>query len=145
MKFDLENPYDVDAAKVLLDKLIEEKKFIEIKKISPRSTDKQRRYLHLILGRFAVQYGETLEYVKVEFYKKQCNPELYIIDRINPKTGEIRKALRSSEDLDVSEKALSITRFRNWSSNEGIYLPEPGEEQFLRHIEIEMEKHKEYI
>ena len=145
MKFDLENPHFVDEARKLLEQLISEKKFIEIKRISPRSSDQQRRYLHLILGWLACEYGETLEYVKVEFYKKLCNPELYIIDRINPKSGEIRKDLRSSEDLTMQEKALSITRLRNWSASIGIYLPSANEDQFLKHIEIEMEKHKEFI
>ena len=126
---------------------LEKNYLIELKRLLPRSSDRQRRYLHLILGWFAIEYGETLEYVKVEFYKKLCNPEHYVIDRVNPKSGEIRKDLRSSEDkyFDTAKKALTIDRFRNWASQNGIYLPEPNEEQFLRYIECEIERQKMYI
>lgn len=40
----------------------------------------------------------------------------------------------------------AIQRFRNWSSMEaGIYLPEPSDQEFLDHIQNEIERHKEYL
>lgn len=147
MKYDLSNKSTIPQVKQKLEYFIEKEYFIELKRILPRSTDKQRRYLHLLLGMFAMEYGETLEFVKAEFYKKKCNPDLYVIDRINPKTGEIRKDLRSSEDdfFDTKKKNLSIERFRNWSASIGIYLPEPNEEAFLRQIESDIERYKQYL
>jgi hypothetical protein len=129
----------------MLDKFHEKGYFIEQKRILPKRTNLQNAYLHLILGWFAIEYGETMEFVKVEFFKKKCNPEMFIIDRVNPKTGEIRKDLRSSVDLDTKELTTAIERFRNWSAANGIYLPSPNEDQFLKQIECEIEKHKEYI
>lgn len=145
MKYNLENNHEYEQAKIRLDIYFKNGYFIELKRILPKRTNLQNAYLHLILGWFAIEFGETMDYVKVEFFKKICNPELFLIDRINPKTGEIRKDLRSSADLDTKELTTAIERFRNWSSNEGIYLPEPNEDKFLKQIECEMERYREYL
>jgi hypothetical protein len=145
MKYNLENNHEYEQAKIMLDKFHEKGNFIELKKILPKRTNLQNAYLHLILGWFAIEYGETIEFVKVEFFKKLCNPELFIIDRINPKTGEIRKDLRSSTDLDTRELTTAIERFGNWAASVEIYLPAPNEDKFLKHIECEIERYKEYI
>jgi hypothetical protein len=145
MKYNLTNNHEYEQAKIMLDKFHEKGYFIEQKRILPKRTNLQNAYLHLILGWFAIEFGDTMEYVKVEFFKKKCNPEMFLIDRENPKTGEIRKDLRSSVDLDTKELTIAIERFRNWSAANGIYLPAPNEDQFLKHIECEIEKHKEYI
>jgi hypothetical protein len=145
MKYNLENKHEYEQAKIMLEKFHEKGYFIEQKRILPKRTNKQNAYLHLILGWFAIECGETLEFVKTEFFKKQCNPDMFIIDRLNPKTGEIRPDLRSSRDLDTKELTTAIERFRNWSAALGIYLPAPNEDKFLKHIECEIEKHKIYL
>jgi hypothetical protein len=145
MKYNLQNNHEYEQAKIMLDKYHEKGYFIEQKRILAKRTNLQNAYLHLILGWFAIEYGETIEYIKVEFFKKKCNPEMFIIDRVNPKTGEIRKDIRSSVDLDTKELTMAIERFRNWSATSGIYLPAPNEDQFLKQIECDIEKYKEYI
>lgn len=145
MKYNLQNDWEYQQLKIRAEIYFKNGYLVELKRILPKRTNQQNRYLHLILGWFAIEYGETLEFVKVEFFKKLCNPETFIIDRINPKSGEIRKDLRSSVDLDTKELTTAIERFRNWSAANGIYLPAPNEDQFLKQIECEIEKHKEYI
>ena len=122
-----------------LEWLIENKKKFEIREIIPIRTLAQNRYLHLILSWFAFEYGETLEYVKVEFFKKTVNPQLFKVEYVNPVTGEIRESLRSSRDLDKSEMTNAIDRFRDWSSKEsGIYLPDPQDLAAVQALQMEL-------
>ena len=129
----------------------------KIKKLNPparvelivrtgKRTLKQNNYLYLLLTKFAIEYGETVEYVKNEIFKKQVNSELFIFDRLNPKTGKTRPAVRSSSDLDTKELTDAIEKFRNYSSSEfGVYLPEPNETEYLESIENEAEKYKRWL
>ena len=62
------------------------------------------------------------------------------------KKGKIIKTLRSSSELSTGEMTLAIERFRNYSSAQaGIYLPSPNENEFLLHIQQEIEKDKEFL
>lgn len=122
-----------------LEWLIDNKRKFEIREIVPIRTLAQNRYLHLILSWFAFEYGETLEYVKVEFFKKIVNPDLFKVEYANPVTGEVREALRSSKDLDKSEMTLAIDKFRDWASKEaGIYLPDAKDLDSVRSLEMEL-------
>jgi len=146
MKFDLSNDIDIIKLNHRLAKMIENKSFVELKKINPVRSNQQNRYLHVLLGYFAVEYGEQLDYIKQVFFKELINPEIFKTEYTNPKTGEVRDSWRSTADLDTKELTLAIDRFRDYASKEaGIYLPEPDEEQFLKSCEIEIEKQKQYI
>lgn len=104
----------------------------------------QNAYLHLILGFFAMETGYTRDFVKQEYFKRLVNPELFIEER----DGKLGKAevLRSSRELTTGEMTTAIERFRNWSSQEaGIYIPSPNEEEFLREVEIELNKVNYFI
>ncbi len=126
--------------------LINNKKRFEIRQIRKKRTDSQRKYLHVILSYYALEVGETLEYIKQEVFKKEINPDIFKTTRVNPKTGVVRIDWRSSEALDTKEMTICIDRFRNWSSkNFGIYIPEANEKQFLDHIENEIEKQKQWL
>ena len=119
---------------------------VELKQIKPPRTPNQNRYLHLILGWFAIEYGETLEHVKQEFFKKEVNAEIFKTERTNKKTGEVRLDWKSTADLDTKELTEAIDRFRTWSSKTaGIYLPSANEESYLKQIIVEMDLQKEYI
>ena len=75
----------------------------------------------MILGYFACETGNTLEWVKQQYYKKLVNPSIFIRERDDKYLGRI-KILRSSADLDSAEMSTSITRFRNWASAEAEYI-----------------------
>ena len=107
---------------------------------------RQNRYLHLILSWFALEYGETAEYIKQEIFKKQVNKEIFISEYANRQTGEMRTSWKSTKDLDTGQLTTAIDRFRNYASKEaGIYLPEPTDMIYLREIENQIENYKEYI
>ena len=126
-------------------KLAESGKVIELTEKKPRRSLPQNKYLHVILAYFGTQTGNTLEWVKQQYYKKLVNPDLFIREKEDKYLGRI-KVLRSSADLDTAEMSLSIERFRNWAAQEtGIYIPSADEAILIQQMEIEIERNKEFL
>lgn len=145
MIYDLKNPFDRENSEGYLNKLIKEGAIVELKKKRPNRSLNQNNYLHLILSFFGAEYGCSLDEVKLDFFKRLCNKQLFE-KTITNKRGEEVKVLRSSADLDSAEMTTAIDRFRNWSASvAGIYLPSPDEDQFLIHIQKEIERNKKFI
>lgn len=118
---------------------------VELTEKKERRTLSQNKYLHLILGHFALEYGETMEYVKRRYFKELCSPDLFVFYK-NDRYMGMTQELRSSRDVDTAEMTLAIERFRHWSSKEcGIYLPTAEEHAFLRQIEVDMDRNKEWL
>lgn len=125
--------------------LFSARKVVEVKVYQPKRTNAQNRYLHAILGEFAMQTGNTLEETKTEYFKKYCNADLFLVRKTLKHIGTI-EVLRSSAELDTAEMTTAIDRFRNWSASEaGIYLPSPDEEAYLAAIETEMQRHRDWL
>ena len=145
MLYDSNNPVDANRARRKLNELIEKGSVFELTEKKTKRSTRQNSYLHLILGYFAIETGNTIDYVKENYFKRLCNSELFVIEREDKFIGHVT-CCRSSKDLDTREMALAIDRFRNWSSaSGGIYLPEANEDKFLQYIEIELQRHKEYL
>lgn len=145
MVYDTSNPLDKANFMLRAKKLAESGKVIELTEKKPRRTLPQNKYLHVLLAYFGTQTGNTLEWVKQQYYKKLVNPDLFIREKEDKYLGRI-KVLRSSADLDTGEFSLSIERFRNWASQEaGIYLPSADEYIIIQQMEIEIERNKEFL
>lgn len=145
MLYNFTNPLDVQNARVRLEHLISRQCTAELTEKKPKRSLSQNAYLHTLLGYFASQTGNTLEWVKQQYYKKLCNPDLFIGEKDDRFLGRI-KYVRSSADLRTDEMNLSIERFRNWSASEaGIYLPEPTNEAEIRALQVEVERYKTYL
>ena len=145
MIYDTSNPLDKANFLLRAKKLVESGKIVELTEKKPRRSLPQNKYLHVLLAYFGTQTGNTLEWVKQQYYKKLVNPDLFIREKEDKYLGKI-KVLRSSADLDTSEFSLSIERFRNWASQEaGIYLPNADEYIIIQQMEIEIERNKEYL
>ena len=145
MMYNLSSQLDAQNAKTRLDLLIKRGCVIELTEKKPNRSLSQNAYLHLLLGYFASQTGNTLEWVKQQYYKKQCNPDLFIAEKQDPYLGTVRY-VRSSADLKTDEMNLSIDRFRNWASMEaGIYLPDPTSKAELAQMAVEVERYKTYL
>lgn len=143
--YDTSNPLQKEQFKARSAKLAESGKIVELTEKKPKRPLHQNAYLHVILGYFACETGNTLEWVKQQYYKKLVNPSIFIREREDMYLGRI-KFLRSSADLDSEEMTTSITRFRNWASETcGIYLPSPDEERLIQLMEIEIERNKNYL
>ena len=127
---------------MLLDK---SNSIVELTEKKPRRSDQQNKYLHVILGYFAMETGNTLEWVKQQYFKKLVNGEIFIKEQEDKYLGKI-KILRSSADLDSAEMTTAIDRFRNWASAEaGVYLPTANEDELLSLMEVEIARYKQYL
>jgi hypothetical protein len=146
MLFDLSKKTDQDRLKAFMIKAVKSEVLIEAK-TKREATLKTNSYFHLIVSYFALCYGETLEYVKVEFVKKKICEEIFATERVNEKRGgEMRPALRSWADLDQEEQSLVISRFKDWSAKEmKIRLPEPEDKLYIREIQVELDRNKQYL
>lgn len=118
---------------------------VEMTEKKPKRSDQQNKYLHVILGYFAMETGNTLEWVKQQYFKKLVNAEIFIREQEDKYLGKI-KILRSSAELDSAEMTTAIDRFRNWASAEaGVYLPSANEEEMLSLMEVEISRYKQYL
>lgn len=145
MYFDLEKKADVKRLQTRVEYLISKQKKVEVTEKREKRTLSQNNYLHLILTWFCIENGSTLDFVKQEYFKKLCNPDIFIFDKEDRflKTVQV---VRSSSDIDTKQMTTAIERFRNWSASEaGIYLPDPNEEEYLRHIEQEMQRQQQWL
>lgn len=146
MVFDLSNPQMRKRAIRRIKYLLDKEAKIEVLEKKKNRTYSQNNYLHLILSWFALEYGETLDYVKLEFFKKKVNPDIFKTIHVNRITGEEREDWRSSADLNTQEFSLATERFRNYSVQKlGLYLPEPKDLVHLDEIKNQIELHENKI
>jgi len=146
MIYNFENEIDCIKAMDKLKWFISKKKRIEQTEKRGKRTTPQNSYFHLLINYFALEYGETFEYTKKDIFKKYVNPDIFKTERKNPVSGKVREEWRSSSDLNTKEMTDSIERFKNWSAKKaGIRLPEANEQQFLDHIQNEIDKNKQYL
>lgn len=145
MRYDGSNELHARQARAKLEKLIKDKKIFDLTEKKPQRSIQANKYLHVCLSYFGCQIGETMEYVKRNYYKILCNPDTFIREREDKYLGRV-KYLRSSSELDSSEFSLTVDRFRNWcSSNADVYIPSPDEERLIQLMELEVERNKEFI
>lgn len=145
MKYDGSNPLHVQQARAKFEKLIKERKMFELTEKKPQRSIQANKYLHVCLAYFGCQIGETMEYVKRNYYKILCNKDTFVREREDKFLGKI-KYLRSSAELDSAEISLTIERFRNFASSEaGVYIPSADEERLIQLMEIDIEQNKSYI
>ena len=70
MIYDLHNPLDRERLKKRIGRLLDgESAIVELTEKKPQRSRAQNSYLHLLLGELALQTGNTIEWVKVEYYK----------------------------------------------------------------------------
>ena len=145
MVYNLSSQLDVQNARVRLESLVKRSCIIELTEKRQKRTLDQNAYLHVLLSYFAAMTGNTLRWVKEEYYKKLCNPDLYIYMKDDPFLGRV-PITRSSSDLRTDEMSLSIDRFRNWAAQEGgIYLPDATSKEEIASMSIEVERYKTYL
>ena len=145
MIFNLDNDFDKVRYKEQVNKFYEGGGVVELTKKRANRTLSQNSYLHLLLSFFASEYGCSTDEAKLDFFKRECNKELFERATTNKKGIEVTY-LRSSSILNTSEMALAITRFRNWSASvAGIYLPAANEHQCIVYAQQTIETNKEFL
>lgn len=145
MLYDLRKTIDAKSARIRLEHLISRGAVIEMTERRPQRSLRQNAYLHLILAYFAAETGNTLEWVKQQYYKRTCNPDLFIARREDDLLGSITY-VRSSADLSTEEMSRSIERFRNWAAAAaGIYIPETDRQDEVLEMQREVERYRNYL
>lgn len=104
----------------------------------------QNRYLHLLIGLVALEVGETIEYVKETYFKRMVNPDVFIVTKRDRFLGEV-ETLRSSAELTKEEMSMAIDRFKTWGRIEGWVMPDPGDAEILRQLDIELSRHRAWM
>lgn len=139
--------YEDECRKFLarVQKLLDEQATVTLAKKNPQRTLSQNRYMYLLLAYFGSEYGVSVDEAKSDYFKRLCNSDLFVREKVN-KHGKAVKYLRSSSELNTAEMTLAIDRFRHWSSMEaGIYLPSPEDREFITHCEQEIERNNEFV
>lgn len=143
MQYDLTSDFQRKAFLSKVDILLERGAVVELTEKTFRSKN-QNNYLHLLIGVVAMETGNTLADVKEWYFKRLCNRDLFITTRTDKYAGQV-EVVRSSADLTKEEMSIAIDRFKRWGSQNGIYMPNPGDESLLREIAIEMGRNKAYL
>lgn len=145
MLFDLSNILDRERFKRRSNELYKKGCVVELTEKKPPRTLRQNSYLHLLIGWYAMETGNTIGYVKREYFKRLCNKEIFTRTKQDEYVGEV-EVLRSTKECDTADLTLAIERFRTWSVAEcGIYLPSPDEREFLQQIEVEINKQRQWL
>lgn len=157
MLYNLRNPHELakfrDKCRALTDKAEKLTQYnpkgelcvVELTEKKPQRSLSQNSYLHCILAYFASEYGVTADEAKVNYFKRLCNPDIFVRKRTNRKGKEV-EYLRSTADLSVDEMSLAITRFRDWCSAEAeIYIPSGEEHEYLVYCQQCAERNKEFL
>lgn len=144
MLYDLSKPLDYSRLQAKIEADAKAGRLVQYERKSIR-TKRQNNYLHLLLGAVAVETGNTLAYVKQEYFKATVNPSIFVIEKQDALIGQTRKVMRSSRDLTTEEMNTAIDRFKRWAAENGIYLPEPGDEARLREIALEMDRCSNFL
>lgn len=143
MLYDLHNELDRQRATKRWEYLLKRNAVVDLTEHVQR-TNSQNAYLHVLLGLLAMEFGERIEYVKQNYYKELVNPGLFVLHKDDRFMGE-RVELRSSRDLTKEEMAESIDRLKVWAAEQGIFLPDADEKEFLARIEAEMKRNAKYL
>lgn len=145
MLYDLKNILDQQRFQRRSRELCRNEETVELKAKRAKRPSAQWGYLHLILGWYALETRERLGYVKREYFKRLCNPDIFRRVRQDPYLGEVDQ-MRSTRECTREELSLAIERFRSWSQQVcGIYLPAPREQAFLKSIEVETDRQAERL
>lgn len=145
MLYNLCNEFDKQRFEEACKQFLEQGAHVELKRKNVRRSLAQNSYLHCLLGYYGSEFGLTLEEVKFDIFKKACNKDLFIRERVN-KRGQTIKYVRSSSELDTAEMTIAIERFRNYSAAVcGLYLPAPNEGEMLFFAQQQIEANKNYI
>lgn len=137
MKYDLSKDFDVNRFRSRAEKLIKDKRRVDLTETRPVRTIHQNKYLHVCINLFAIHFGYTLEEAKTHL-KRSCGFMTY------DKNGET--FLTGTSTLNTLELTKFIDWIRTYSHDNGCYIPTA--EEYIVHqfdIEKEIEANQSYL
>lgn len=146
MRYNFAKQEEVNQAREYFDKLLSKKAIVEIKQKHPARTYNQNNYLYLLLGYCALEYGESLDGFKNLIFKRYINKDIFETIYTNYKTGEIRKAWRSTAELTTEEMRIVIDRLISFAAKEmGLMLPSSSDFNEIKNLQNEVEINRQYL
>lgn len=142
MVYDLKSNLDISRLLTNVRGLIERGACVELTEKRYRTLN-QNKYLYIILGVVAMEYGETIEDVKEYYFKRLVNPQIFLQDKILKATGEMVRCTISTRDITVEAMTTAIDRFIRWAADEGIHIP-PPDDPTLPQVEVQVRKLDNY-
>jgi len=144
MIYDLSKDYDRERFKTRSAFLLEKRRIVELTEKTRRSL-RQNNYLFLILNVLAMEYGENVEYVKQNIFKRHVNPDIFLTKKQDKILGEV-EVLRSSADISKDEMRTAIDRLKIFCAKElGVRLPDSFTYEEQIELMRQMEIHKNYL
>lgn len=143
MQYNLANQLDVARLQQRLHRLCKKGAVIDLTEKVFRSPN-QNRYAHLLMGVVALEVGDSIEYVKANYFKRLCNPDIFVRKETDKFIGDVEE-LRSFTALTVEEASLAIDRFKRWGREQGWVMPDAGDDALLREIEIAVGRYQQYL
>lgn len=138
MRYDLKNDTEYDEAKGFVMASYAREQTIEIKVVRPQRSLKANAYYHLLLGICGSEWGYSLQEMKI-MHKRDISPNIFIyFKNDHPFT-------KSSADLTTKELADSIEQLKKYSAEQGLVLPEPTDEDSMRHWEKQIQNNERYL
>jgi len=137
MRYDLKKEVDCKKAETYFNKLLKDRKQIELKGLNKLRTIKHNAYLHVVISIYAIHFGYTLKEAKT-LLKRLCNFMVY------EKNGV--KFLKETSKMEDSELSPFIDWIRNNASQNGCYIPSAKE--YLANkfsIDKEISNQKQYL
>ncbi len=143
MTYELTNEIEIAQAETRFKYLIKKGKKIELKEIKHKRSISQNSYLHLILSAFGLEFGYNTQEVKQYIFKEIVNPEIF---NNGEKHGIVKiQSWRSTAELDTLELTTAISRFLDYSANNGYLLPDPSNLSHIQQLENEINNAKQWI
>lgn len=137
MLYDLSNELDRERLKARIAKDLEKRTAIDYSEHKFK-TSQQNRYLHLLIGVVAMEYGTSIEYAKAEYFKRLVNHEIFAYTEADKVLGREVEKLKSITKIPIEELSKAIDKFKLWGRENGMRMPEANEKELLRLLEIEL-------
>jgi hypothetical protein len=140
-EFDLNDPRDYNQACDYIQKGVENKWKVEIKRCIKKRTSEQRGYLHFLISYVALQYGCTAAYMKEVYLKQHACPHIFDTGKVDRGGNPI---YRSESTLTSIEESNVIQNFRDWASIGGIETPDPEDRESIKFCKQQIERNQQY-
>jgi hypothetical protein len=118
MIYDTSYPEEKKRAEVRFESLLSKGKKFELKEIKAKRSLSQNSYLHVLFSLYGIENGYNLIESK-SLVKRSCPWMIYETKGV--------KFVRETSKLDKDEMTKFIEWFRNWSGQQGCYLPNAEE------------------
>lgn len=145
MIFDLNSEIDRQKLDDRVAKAKNQLKRVEFTIKAEKRTMAQNRYIHVLLGYFALEMHISLDEAKLEYFKKLVNRDIFIINKTLPLIGDV-VIIRSSADITDQEMTLAIDRFITWSKDiANIPLPKSTDYLFIQEAELRVSQNEYWL